>query len=200
MKRKIRENPRRVRKHVNPLSVQAEFAFDGFKNNQKTFVDVGAGHGVFAKGLREKFKNHNLVLFEIRLPINKKLQEAFTREPNVQVFSGDAGRNFHSICGKLDLAGVFINFPDPWPKDRPKKTRFVNEKWLTETHEWIKPGVPFYFQTDHAGLFADTMEVLKDSDFEIEKYAESPFGIQTHWESAKIAEGSEIFRVRFWKP
>ncbi len=119
--------PRRVRNHVNPLSILKEHSFQGFENNNPIMVDVGACKGEFSEALVQKFPDRNFVLFEIRVPLANKLREKFKDSPNVVVFDGDAGKNFKniflpSVKKGAPIAEIFVNFPDPWFKGKTQKT------------------------------------------------------------------------------
>ncbi len=197
--------PRRLRPHVNPLSITREHSFAGFKNDHPIIVDVGACKGEFTEKLLEKFPKKNFVLFEIRVPLAQKLRQKFADLENVVIFDGDAGRNFKNILRPsvdrgVDLATVFINFPDPWVKERHKKRRFITTKFLAQCESWIKQETEFVFQTDQKFLFDETLEMVKSYTFShVEFFDEPPFGIRTDWEEVKRKTGAEIFRMKFWK-
>ena len=91
---------KRVRNHVNPLSILIEHSFDGFGNDHPILVDVGACKGEFSAELIEKFPDHNFILFEIRRPLAQKLAEKFADKKNVAVFDGDAARNRAARAGR----------------------------------------------------------------------------------------------------
>lgn len=192
---------KRVRNHVNPLSILIEHSFEGFGNDNPIFVDVGACKGEFSAALMEKFPDHNFILFEIRRPLAQKLAEQFSDRDNVAVFDGDAGRNFKSIlepCLKQGavIKQIFVNFPDPWFKDKHKKRRFVNAKLLQQLSEWIPQETEIVFQTDQKFLFDETLEEAKETPYEpVEFFKESVHGIPTHWEQQKLLEGDDIWRV-----
>lgn len=196
---------RRVRPHVNPLSITHEHAFAGFGNDKPIIIDVGAYKGEFVASLIEMFPDKNFLVFEIRKPIYRQLCERFAKNENVQVFDGDAGRNFRQILQPcLDqgavIQEVFINFPDPWPKEKHKKRRFINAKFLQEVQNWIPAETRFIFQTDQKDLFTDTQSLVEhQGNFVIERFTDSPYGVQTYWESVKQADGDEIYRLRFYK-
>ncbi|MDH3324543.1 MAG: tRNA (guanosine(46)-N7)-methyltransferase TrmB [Candidatus Peregrinibacteria bacterium] len=197
--------PKRVRTHVNPLSILKEISFEGFDNDHPVWVDVGACKGEFFYQLAKRFPEKNFVLFEIRKPLYFKLLDLFPKKefPNVQIFDGDAGRNFKAILEPsvergVKIEKVFVNFPDPWFKARHKKRRFVNEKFLKETSEWINKDVEWVFQTDQKFLFDETLEIVEESPFsKIEFFNDSVFGVPTDWESAKLRAGDEIWRMKF---
>lgn len=193
----------RVRAHVNPLSILKEHSFQGFGNNNPIIVDVGACKGEFAYELVQKFPGKNFVLFEIRVPLANKLREKFSEFSNVVVFDGDAGRNFESILKSSAerIETIYVNFPDPWFKEKHKKRRFINTKFLNSCEEWMNGETEFVFQTDQQFLFEETLEVVKESPFrEIQFFKDSPHGVQTDWEVAKIREGGQVWRMKFKKP
>ncbi|PID70601.1 hypothetical protein CSB37_00745 [bacterium DOLZORAL124_38_8] len=196
---------RRVRKHVNPLSILHEVHFEGFENNNPLWMDIGACKGEFTKALAQKFPEKNFIACEIRKPLQKKLEVLYADDDNVVVFDGDAGKNFKTMLAPsfkrgVKLEKVFINFPDPWFKDRHKKRRFVNAKFLEDIKDFVDETTEFIFQTDQEFLFHETIEVLQDSAFSsITYFDESPFGVQTDWESAKVKEGNKIWRMVFKK-
>ncbi len=194
---------KRVRAHVNPLAVQKEISFEGFDNNNPIWIDVGACKGEFFANMMQKFPEKNFILFEIRMPLYFKLVEKFKDFPNVKVFDGDAGRNFEatlkpSVERGILIEKIFINFPDPWFKEQHKKRRFINTTFLQDTATWISKETEWVFQTDQKFLFDETLEVVQESPFsDIEFFKTSPFEIQTDWESAKVKEGCDIWRMKF---
>jgi tRNA (guanine-N7-)-methyltransferase len=197
--------PRRVRKHVNPLSILRKHNFAGFGNNKPVLVDVGACLGEFSAELMEKFPEKNFILFEIRVPLADKLREKFKDLDNVAVFDGDAGLNFRGILEPCleqgaEIEQVFVNFPDPWFKERHKKRRFINEKFLESCADWVPAKTEFIFQTDQEFMFKETLEVVEESAFSnIEFFENSAHGVPTHWEKQKLLEGDRIWRMKLKK-
>ncbi len=196
---------KRIRTHVNPLSILKEHSFAGFGNNKSIFVDVGAFKGEFMDQLSQKFPENNYICFEIRTPIAKKLEQKFKNRENFVVFDGDAGLNFKSILQPCLNQGaiikkIFVNFPDPWFKDRHKKRRFICPKFLEKIATWLPSDIVFVFQTDQKFLFDETIEVLKESSYKnIKFFKNSVYDIPTDWEKIKIAQGDTIYRMEFWR-
>ncbi len=195
---------RRIRHHVNPMSDRTEVEFEGFTDDKPIIVDVGAASGEFISRLIElKNETHNFVIFEIRKALAKKLVEIFKDYKNVKVFTGDAGRNFKSVllpCIKsgAKIEEIFINFPDPWFKDRHKKRRFINEKFLDNVSSWIQEDTVWIFQTDQKILFEETLELLKEKGIDkMQFFRVSPYNTQTKWEAAKMETGDKIYRMKF---
>ncbi len=196
---------RRVRHHVNPLADQTEHQFDGFGNDAPIIVDIGADRGEFSAQLREKYGDQrNFIVCEIRKPLAQKLEKKFAQYDNVVVFDGDIVRNFASIIKpsvdkNILVEEIYINFPDPWFKERHKKRRVVNEGFIESVRDWISPHTRWIFQTDQKPLFDETVEILQQLDgIEIQYFDTPPHNATTKWEDAKVAQGSDIYRMIFY--
>lgn len=194
----------RIRKHVNPLAVQKEHEpFAGFKNQNPIFVDVGAYRGEFMDQLSQKFPDHNYILFELRTLVAEILEKKYGARENFIILDGDAGRSFKSILGPsikkgIKIEKIFINFPDPWFKEKHKKRRFINAAFLEDCAQWLPSETKFVFQTDQQFLFEETLEVLEASPYSDIKFFEgSAYDIPTNWESAKLKKGEKIWRMEF---
>ena len=194
---------KRTRTHSNPLANLQEIHFEGFGNDNPIFVDVGAFKGEFMEKLAEKFPNHNFICFEIRTPIAEALKEKFKDKPNFRVFEGDAARNFKNILEPClnegaSIEQIFVNFPDPWFKDRHKKRRFITTKFCNDLAQWFPAKTEIVFQTNKQFLFEETLEYLKETPYKgINQFEGSVHGIPTDWETAKLAKGEKIWRMKF---
>lgn len=194
-----------MRHHVNPLSDLSEYSFAGFGNDKPIIVDIGADRGEFTEGLLEHFgESRNFLVLEIRRPLAERLEKRFEGHANVRVFSGDAVRNLKSLLGGAiekdgaTVSEIYVNFPDPWFKDRHHKRRVVCKRLLDDIKDWMPSGVKWVYQTDQKNLFDDTVELLGEEGItDIQYKDESPYGIRTKWEIEKIGKGLPIYRMVF---
>ena len=67
---------------------------------------------------------------------------------NIRVFVGD-GRDLLDALPALSIAGIFLLFPDPWPKTRHHRRRFVQPPTLDALADILCDGAAFVFATDH---------------------------------------------------
>jgi tRNA (guanine-N7-)-methyltransferase len=78
---------------------------------------------------------------------------------NIRLYPEDAA-DIVAALPDASLGRVFILFPDPWPKTRHHKRRFVQTAMLDELARVMKPGAELRFATDDAGYLVWTLERL----------------------------------------
>ncbi len=76
---------------------------------------------------------------------------------NIRIHGGDA-RDILEALPAASLGRVFLLFPDPWPKTRHHKRRFVQTDMLDALARVMKPGAEFRFASDDAGYAEWTLE------------------------------------------
>lgn len=85
---------------------------------------------------------------------------------NIRIYAGDV-RDILSLLKDASLERVFLLHPDPWPKKRHAKRRFVNSINLEALARVMAPGAEFRIGTDHPGYMAWTMVRMQHRrDFE----------------------------------
>jgi len=69
---------------------------------------------------------------------------------NIRLFTDDA-RLLMAALPARSLSRVFVLFPDPWPKTRHHKRRFVQRETLDQLAELMVPGAELRLATDDPG-------------------------------------------------
>jgi tRNA (guanine-N7-)-methyltransferase len=65
------------------------------------------------------------------------------------------------------LSKVFLNYPDPWPKARHHRRRFVTPGYLALLARAMKPGAEFRVATDIPDYVRQTLEEVPQAGFEL---------------------------------
>jgi tRNA (guanine-N7-)-methyltransferase len=76
---------------------------------------------------------------------------------NIRIYEGDA-RDVIAALPDACLSRVFILFPDPWPKTRHHKRRFIQMEMLDQLARVMKAGAELRFATDDKGYLVWALE------------------------------------------
>lgn len=124
---------------------------------------------------------------------------------NVRLHFGDA-RDIIEQLPDRSLAGIYLLYPDPWPKKRHNKRRFVNEDNLRQLHRILKPGAPFLFASDITDYVRWTLgRVLRHGGFQWTAegkadWTTAPAGWPgTRYEAKAFREGRRAHYLHFCK-
>ncbi|RRH78394.1 tRNA (guanine(46)-N(7))-methyltransferase TrmB [Falsigemmobacter faecalis] len=96
---------------------------------------------------------------------------------------------------------VFLNYPDPWPKARHHRRRFVTPDYLNELARVTKPGAEFRVATDIPDYVRQTLEEVPPAGFTLEKQAGLNEAwddwISTRYEQKALREGRDPHYLTF---
>ncbi len=97
---------------------------------------------------------------------------------NVRIHPGDA-RDIFDVLPKASIDRAFLLYPDPWPKKRHHRRRFVTPEHLEPLANVLKPGAVFRVATDIPDYVRQTLEQVPRHGFEW--LAEGPRDWRTPW-------------------
>ena len=113
---------------------------------------------------------------------------------NVSVYPGDA-RDLFDVLPDASVARAFLLYPDPWPKKRHHRRRFVTPEHLQPLARVLQPGAIFRVATDIPDYVRQTLTEVPRHGFEwLAESAEDwrqPWGdwISTRYEQTALREG-----------
>ncbi len=84
---------------------------------------------------------------------------------NVAVYPGDT-RDIFDVLPEASIDRAFLLYPDPWPKTRHHRRRFVTEEHLVPMARVLKPGAIFRVATDIEDYVCQTLEEVPKFGFE----------------------------------
>ena len=85
--------------------------------------------------------------------------DAAAPPPNIRLYEDDA-RDIIDALPDASLGRFFLLFPDPWPKTRHHKRRFLQTEILDKLARVLRPGAELRFASDDAGYLAYALERL----------------------------------------
>ena len=139
-----------------------------FGNNAPIYLEIGCGKGRFIALRAAAFPEKNFIAVEGQSNVAlRALQKAETCHfDNLRIFIDyvdDLGRYFEPG----ELAGIYLNFSDPWPKARHAKRRLTYREKLKNYRSVMSPEGTIEFKTDNDGLFAFTIDEIRNAGLSI---------------------------------
>ena len=121
---------------------------------------------------------------------------------NVRIIRDDAALFIKEFVPDGSVDFFHIYFPDPWPKKRHHKRRFINSKNLEELLRCLKSGGVIKIATDHAEYFEQIKQVMADKRLKKAEFFPTS-GAQpdkgewagTNFERKYLSEGRQIFTL-----
>lgn len=135
-----------------------------FPGCKKLFLEIGCGKGKFMTTMAAQNPGHayigiegqRTVLYRTLEKIEEgQLKNAITIDQYVD--PGDLEKLFEDN----ELDGIFLNFSDPWPKERHEKRRLTYGQRLMQYCQLIKEDGFIQFKTDNEGLFQYSLEQIE---------------------------------------
>ena len=139
-----------------------------FGNDNPIRIEIGMGKGTFITTLAANNPDINYVGIEkyssVLLRAVEKQDEL--QLPNLRFIRMDA----EAICevfGAGEVDRIYLNFSDPWPKDRHAKRRLTSRQFMARYDIILKPDGQVEFKTDNKDLFDFSLEEIKEADWEL---------------------------------
>ena len=164
MARQLKEYP--------DIAIKPEF-LDGsidfkkiFGRNGPIHIEVGSGRGTFLVHQAKLSPEVNFLGIEWASRYYRYSVDRIGRWglKNVRMLRADAAVFLAQHVPDNSLDCVHIYFPDPWPKKKHHKRRFISNKNLEQILRCLKKNGTIRIATDHAGYFEQIEEVLAEKN------------------------------------
>lgn len=142
-----------------------------FQNENPLHIEIGMGKGRFIMELAALHPEMNYIGIEkyssVLLRAIQKMEE--NELPNLKFIRMDA-EDITEIFDKEEVDQIYLNFSDPWPKDRHAKRRLPSKEFLNRYDRILKKDGKLEFKTDNRDLFDFALEQLPLAGWEAEKF------------------------------
>lgn len=137
-----------------------------FGNDNPLYIEIGMGKGRFIHTLAKLHPENNYVGIEKYSSVLLRAIQKMELEPldNLRFLRMDA-EEITEVFDKEEVAQIYLNFSDPWPKDRHAKRRLPSSQFLARYDVILKQGGTIEFKTDNRALFDFAVEELEGSVF-----------------------------------
>ncbi|MCI6869068.1 MAG: tRNA (guanosine(46)-N7)-methyltransferase TrmB [Lachnospiraceae bacterium] len=169
-----------------------------FGNEKPIFIEVGMGKGRFITELAIRCPQNNYVGIEkyssVLLRALEK-REQMEEVDNLYFLRMDA-EELPEVFGENEVSGIYLNFSDPWPKDRHAKRRLPSKEFLARYDKILKPEGKVEFKTDNRGLFDFALEQVKEAGWDLEACTFDLHHDETMMEGNIMTEYEERFSAQ----
>ena len=181
------------------------YYYDGsFSNDNKICLEIGMGKGNFILNMALKNPNINFIGVEkyssVASVAIKKINEV--KPENLKILVGDISKYEELLKGKIDT--IYLNFSDPWPKDRHAKRRLTSLNYLKLYDTLFKKDAKIIQKTDNDNLFEFSLDSYKEYGYSINNisydlHSENIDNVMTEYEEKFSKMGIKIKYVQVSK-
>lgn len=182
---------------------QGLWAKEHFHNDHPVHIEVGMGKGKFILEMARQNPHINYIGIE---KYSSVLVRALDRREellaeNLLFLRMDA-EDLDAYFAPGEVDKIYLNFSDPWPKDRHAKRRLTSIQFLERYGRILTEDGLLQFKTDNRALFDFSLEqlkeagwILKECSFDLHKDGPAPDNVMTEYEEKFYQKGNPICRL-----
>ena len=174
-----------------------------FGNDHPIHIEVGMGKGQFIIEMARRNPEVNYIGIEkyssVLVRAVEKLEDF--EQDNLRLIRMDA-ENIEEVFDKDEVDRIYLNFSDPWPKDRHAKRRLTSTRFLERYNNILTPEGRVMFKTDNKDLFDFSLEqvgeagwILENHTYDLHHSEYNEGNVMTEYEEKFSAKGNPICRL-----
>lgn len=179
-----------------------------FGNSHPIYIEIGMGKGKFIYTMARLHPEINYIGIEkyssVLLRAVQKMEEE--ELPNLKFIRMDA-EEITEVFGSGEVNRIYLNFSDPWPKDRHARRRLPSRQFLARYDEILEAQGQLEFKTDNRDLFEFAVEELAPAGwkaqvitYDLHKDAVLMEGnVMTEYEEKFSAMGNPIYKYIIYR-
>lgn len=179
----------------NPKEYKGKFK-ELFNNDNPIYVEIGMGKGQFIYQNAKKYKDINFIGIERFDSIMAKAILKMEKLDNLILIKYDA--NLISDLFDQEIDKIYLNFSDPWPKNRHENRRLTSKLFLEKYKNIFKDKERIEVRTDNRDFFLYSVESLGDMGYLLNDVSfnyQAPDLIMTEYESKFRGKGANIYHL-----
>lgn len=142
-----------------------------FETTQPLHIEIGMGKGRFIMDLAAANPDINYLGIEryssVLLRALQKMEQ--NPLPNLRFICMDAA-DVADVFAPGEVDRIYLNFSDPWPKDRHAKRRLTSRQFFARYNEILAPDGRLEFKTDNQDLFTFSLEEIPAAGWRLDAF------------------------------
>ena len=185
---------------------EVNLRWSGLAGQRPICLEIGMGKGDFILGMAQKYPENLFLGMEKYSSVLLKALQKYDRmeeKPDNLWFLWENALELTELFPAAQLDKIYLNFSDPWPKERYAKRRLTAPAFLAKYHQILKSDGKLEFKTDNEGLFRFSLESLEESPYfrlersywDLHKEVRAEDNVMTEYEKKFSALGHPIFKL-----
>lgn len=142
-----------------------------FDNENPIHIEIGMGKGQFILNLAKQNPDINYVGIERYSSVLLRALEKFDTEEfcelnNVRFICMDA-MELPEVFELGEVARIYLNFSDPWPKKRHARRRLTSTQFFAQYDKVLAKEGVVEFKTDNRSLFEFSLEQVEEAGWKL---------------------------------
>lgn len=139
-----------------------------FGNDHPIYIEIGMGKGKFLTTLAQLHPEINYIGIEkfSSVLIRGVEKQEQLQLPNLALIRMDA-EEITEVFGAGEVKRIYLNFSDPWPKDRHAKRRLTSVPFMNRYDVILAKDGQVEFKTDNVDLFAFSLDSIRDAGWKL---------------------------------
>ncbi len=173
-----------------------------FGSQAPLFLEIGCGRGRFITAAARLDPAHHYIGLELREEmVDTAIERLKGETPQNLCFVWQDAALLTEIFAPGEVARIFLNFSDPWPKRRHRKRRLTHGNFLAQYAQILEPGGKLILKTDNKDFFEFSLTELSTCGWRLVEVdreyhlKDDPDNIATEYEIKFRRQGTPIHRL-----
>lgn len=179
-----------------------------FHNDHPIHLEIGMGKGQFLTTLAQQHPEINYIGIEkYSSVLIRAIEKRSSLELSNLIFLRMDAEDIADYFAEKEIARIYLNFSDPWPKDRHARRRLTSPQFLARYDQILAVDGQIHFKTDNRPLFDFSLEAAErcgwTNDFlsyHLHERGEAPDNIMTEYEEKFYRLGNPICKLIMHHP
>ena len=190
--------------------IKDSFAIKGncknlFNNNNPIHLEIGTGKGDFLISMAEKHPDINFIGIEkYDSVLIRAIEKVNLKSLDNIFFIREDAENIDKMF-ENEISKLYLNFSDPWPKERHAKRRLTSPIFLRKYESIFKNSIVIQMKTDNRHLFEYSLISMNSAGYIINEISLDLYdddikdNVPTEYETKFVNQGKIIYRALFMK-
>ena len=174
-----------------------------FGNNHPIHLEIGMGKGKFITTLAAEHPDINYIGIErFSSVLFRAMEKQQDQKLSNLIFLREDAAEITEYFDFSEINRIYLNFSDPWPKDRHAKRRLTSKEFFARYNQILKPDGDVQFKTDNRMLFDFSLEQVEEAGwtlavqtFDLHHSVYQDGNVMTEYEEKFSAKGNPICKL-----